>query len=172
MTATRSSAQGEPATVPTDRWHRDPAGFLDQRLGERGLTVQQFLAARPGQSWNQLVHAFDEPLAPIQLMAYVQQAAAKGHWLDWYARDSLVRTLGEHLPDGWRRQGAMDSRTAHALADWLTIISILGPACAERAHQVVDWLKRAQLPLGWLPDGPDDPLLVAAFGGVRFHGCR
>jgi hypothetical protein len=159
------------ATVPTDRWHRDPAGFLDRRLGKRGPTVQQFLATRPGQSWNQLVHSFDEPVAPIQLMAYVQQAAAKGQWLDWYARDSLVRALGEHLPDGWRLQGAMDSRTAYALAGWLTSMSILGPACAERAHQVVDWLKRAELPLGWLPDGPDDSRLVAAFQGVRFHGC-
>jgi hypothetical protein len=118
------------------------------------------------------VHSLDEPLAPIQLIAYVQQAAAKGQWLDWYARDSLARTLGEYLPAGWRLQGQMDSETAHALADWLTIMSVLGPACAERAHQVVDCLKRAELPLRWLPDGPDDSLLVAAFQGVRFHGCR
>jgi hypothetical protein len=152
-------------------WHRDPQGFLDRRLRERGLSVQQFLAARPGQSWNHLVHYFDEPLAPTQLMAYVQQAAAKGQWLDWYTRDGLARALAEHLPDGWRLQGEMDSQTAEALADWLTIMSILGPACAERAHQVADRLKRAELPLGWLPDGPDDPLLVAAFQGLRFDGC-
>jgi hypothetical protein len=162
----------EAATVPTNRWHGDPRGFLDRRLRERGLTVQQFLAARPGQSWNRLVRYFDEPLAPIQLMAYVQEAAAKGQWLDWYARDGLARALAEHLPDGWRLQGEMDSKTADALADWLTIMSILGPACDERAHQVADRLKGAELPLGWLPDGPDDPLLVAAFQEVRFHGCR
>jgi hypothetical protein len=163
------------ATVPTGGWHLDPRGFLDRRLQERGLTVQQFLAARPGQSWNRLVHYFDEPLAPIQFMAYVQEAAAKWQWLDWYARDGLARTLAEHLPDGWRYQGRIpdevDYRTARALADWLTITSILGPACAERAHQVADRLKGVELPLGWLPDGRDDPLLVAAFQGVRFHGC-
>jgi len=36
---------------------------------------------------------------------------------------------------------------------------------------VVDRLEREDLPLGWLPDGPEDPLLVAAFQGVRFAGC-
>jgi hypothetical protein len=162
--------------MPSAGWHADPRGFLDRRLRERGLTIQQFLAARPGQSWNHLVHYFDEPLAPIQLMAYVQEAAATGQWLDWYARDGLARALGEHLPDGWRFrgriQGEMDSPTAHALADWLTIMSILGPACDERAHQVTDKMKRIDLPLGWLPAGPDDPLLVAAFQGVRFEGCH
>ena len=167
---------GGVVTVPSGgHWHRDPQGFLDRRLRERGLTVQQFLAARPGQSWNHLVHYFDEPMAPIQLMAYEQEAAAKGQWLDWYARDALARALGEHLPDGWqfrgRVRGEMDYPTARALSDWSAIMSILGDACHERARQVADRLERAGLPLGWLPDGPEDPLLVAAFQGVRFAGC-
>ena len=167
---------GGVVTVPSGgHWHRDPQGFLDRRLRERGLTVQQFLAARPGQSWNHLVHYFDEPMAPIQLMAYAQEAAAKGQWLDWYARDALARALGEHLPDGWqfrgRVRGEMDYPTARALSDWSAIMSILGDACHERARQVADRLERAGLPLGWLPDDPEDPLLVAAFQGVRFAGC-
>jgi hypothetical protein len=36
---------------------------------------------------------------------------------------------------------------------------------------VADNLKRLDLPLGWLPTGPDDPLLVAAFQAVSFEGC-
>jgi hypothetical protein len=66
----------------------------------------------------------------------------------------------------------MDSNTAHAMADWITIMGILGEGCGEQARQVADRLERAELPLGWLPDGPDDPLLVAAFQGVHFGDCR
>jgi hypothetical protein len=154
------------------RWHPDPRGYLDQRLRERGVSAQEFLAARPDRSWVQLVHEFDEPLAPVQLMAYVQDAAASDRWLDWYARDTLARALHEHLPDGWRFQGGdMDYPTASALADWITIMSTRGQACDDRAEQVADNLKRAVLPPGWLPAGPDDPLLAAAFQGVSFEGC-
>lgn len=82
------------------RWHPDPRRFLDRRLEERGVSTREFLAARPCRWWSQLVREFDEPLAPVQLMAYVQDAAASGHWLDWYARDALVRVLHRHLPAG------------------------------------------------------------------------
>jgi len=32
----------------------------------------------------------------------------------------------------------MDAKAAKVPTGWLTIMSILGPACAARAHQVVD----------------------------------
>jgi hypothetical protein len=91
-------------------------------------------------------------------------------------RDALARALREHLPDGWqfigRVRGEMDYPTARALSDWSAIMTILGDACHQQARQVADRLEQAGLPLGWLPAGPDDPLLVAAFQGVRFADCR
>jgi hypothetical protein len=159
--------------TPSAGWHPDPRGFLDRRLRERGLSFREFLAARPGRWWEQLVREFDEPLAPVQLEAYAQEAAAKGHWLDWYARDALARALRRWLPDGWRFGGGeMDYPTGRALANWSATMGALGEACHDRARQVVDRLKQASLPMGWLPAGPDDPLLVAAFQGVSFEGCR
>jgi hypothetical protein len=107
--------------MPSGSWHPDPRGFLDRRLRERRLSIQQFLAARPGQSWNHLVHYFDEPLAPIQLMAYVQEAAAKDQWLDWYTRDALARRLestsqmGGGSEGGSRRDGLSDRAGAVGL---------------------------------------------------------
>jgi|Tabmets5t2r1_1033131.scaffolds.fasta_scaffold01877_5 hypothetical protein len=153
------------------RWHPDPRGFLDRRLRERGMSAREFLAARPDRSWAQLVRELDEPLAPVQLMAYVQDAAARGRWLDWYARDALARALRERLTDGWRFRDEMDPQTADAFADWITTMGARGEACRDRARQVTDSLKRADLPLGWLPGGADDPLLAAAFEGVRFQDC-
>jgi hypothetical protein len=157
--------------VSGTRWHPDPRGYLDRRLQERGLSAQEFLAARPGRWWAELVREFDEPLAPVQLMAYTQDAAASGHWLDWYARDILARALHKHLPDGWRFQDEMDPQTADAFADWITSMGARGQDCRDRARQVADNLKRAALPLGWLPAGADDPRLATAFQGARFEGC-
>jgi hypothetical protein len=70
------------------------------------------------------VREFDEPLAPVQLMAYVQDAAASGHWLDWYARDALVRVLHRHLLAGWRCSGETDPQTADAGPDDPLLIAV------------------------------------------------
>jgi hypothetical protein len=154
------------------RWHPDPHGFLDRRLRERGVSAREFLAARPGRWWEHLVREFDEPLAPVQLEAYVQAAAAKGHWLDWYARDVLHRALRRWLPNGWQFQGGeMDYPTGRALANWSATMGALGEDCQDRAREILGRLKNAKFPLGWLPSDPDDPLLVAAFEGVSFEGC-
>ena len=153
------------------RWHPDPRRFLDRRLEERGVSTREFLAARPCRWWSQLVREFDEPLAPVQLMAYVQDAAASGHWLDWYARDALVRVLHRHLPAGWRRSGETDPQTADAFADWITTMGTGGEGCRDRARQMADDLNgRACRWVGHLP-GPDDPLLTAVVQQVSIEGC-
>jgi hypothetical protein len=76
--AVRALARSIVTMTGETRWHQNPQGFLDRRLRERGISVQKFLAARPGRWWEQLVREFDEPVAPVQLEAYVQAAAARG----------------------------------------------------------------------------------------------
>jgi hypothetical protein len=44
----------------------------------------------------------------------------------------------------------MDAKAAKVPTGWLTIMSILGPACAARAHQVVDRWQGGPA-LGWQP---------------------
>jgi hypothetical protein len=154
--------------VTTGRWHPDPSAFLDRRLSEQGRSVQQFLADRPGLWWGKLAREFDEPLATVQLMAYAQEAAAKGRWLDWFARDALARTLHRWLPSGWHYKNDVDAETADAFSDWITTMGALGQSSRDMARAVVETLKQSHLPLGWLPNGPDDPLLARAFEGVTF----
>jgi hypothetical protein len=55
-----------------------------------------------------------------------------------HSRKRANRVESEHVPDGWRLQGAMDAKAAKVPTGWLTIMSILRPTCAARAHQVVD----------------------------------
>jgi hypothetical protein len=47
-----------------------------------------------------------------------------------HSRKRANRVESEHVPDGWRLQGAMDAKAAKVPTGWLTIMSILGPACA------------------------------------------
>jgi hypothetical protein len=73
-------------------------------------------------------------------------------------RKRANRVESEHVPDGWRLQGAMDTKAAKVPTGWLAIMGILGPACAARAHQVVDrWqanLRWAGSPASSLLTGP------------------
>ena len=88
---------------------------------ERGWhpDAQGFLAQRPGWPWGKLLRGLDEPVAPVQLIAFLQAAAVRYGWVDWFARDTLARALRERLRRGWpSRGGEMDFPTASALSDW------------------------------------------------------
>jgi hypothetical protein len=154
-------------------WHPDAQGFLDRWLRGRKLSAQEFLAQRPGWPWGKLLRELDEPVAPVQLIAFLQAAAVRDGWVDWFARDTLARALRELLRRGWRyRGGEMDFATAAALSDWQITMGTWGAGCGDLARQVVDALLQAEPPIGWRPSGADDPLLLAAFGTASFDDCR
>src|SRR6266542_2462537 len=103
-------------------WHPDAQGFLDRWLRERELSAQEFLAQRPGWPWGKLLRELDEPVAPVQLIVFLQAAAVRDGWVDWFARDTLARALRERLrrqvvdallqaevATGWRPSGADDA---------------------------------------------------------------
>ncbi len=154
-------------------WHADAQGFLDRWLRERELFAQRFLAQRPGWPWGKLLRELDEPLAPVQFICFLQAAAVRGGWVDWFARDTLARALRERLRRGWRFGGGeMDFPTAMALGDWETTMGTWGTGCRDLARQVVEALLQAEPPMGWRPSGADDPLLMAVFGTASFDDCR
>src|SRR6266508_6152121 len=73
-------------------WHADAQGFLDRWLRERELFAQRFLAQRPGWPWGKLLRELDEPLAPVQFICFLQAAAVRGGWVDWFAREDRKST--------------------------------------------------------------------------------
>jgi hypothetical protein len=163
--------------VTSGGWHPDAQGFLDRWLRQRRLSAQQFLAQRPGWPWGKLLRELDEPVAPVQLIAFLQAAAVRDGWVDWFARDTLARALRERrLRRGWRSRGAegaeMDFPTAMALSDWVTTMGTWGEDCRDLASQVVEALLRAEAPKRWRPSGADDPLLMTVFSTVSFDDCR
>ncbi len=68
---------------------------------------------------------------------------------------------------GWN----MDERSAfertHAFASWAAAVGgLIGQAACDAIR---DKLEGANIPVGWLPEGPDDPFIEQAFAGVRFE---
>lgn len=76
-------------------------------------------------------------------------------------RDLFVRELRQSLPQGWTcpLDDASRSEVAGALADWeAELQDHLVAALVFKAGQE---LLSAELPAGWLPTGPDDPVIIA-----------
>lgn len=142
---------------------------LDE-ISERVLTLGysnlvEFLEARPGSSYEEIAAELGCG-APIQVLSlHYRQAKAQGK-LRWAARDSLVRTLRSGLPTGWSSDepGRLGWPENRALSGWCSEILVTGesPEVESQLHAVIGGLVR-HASLGWLPEGPDDATVVAAF---------
>jgi hypothetical protein len=76
-----------------------------------------------------------------------------------------MKPLNNNLPEGWATGERAESDTIMAHAHWKVGVGREYRADADAAFGRLRALKP---PRGWLPDGPDDPLLVEAFRGLAF----
>jgi hypothetical protein len=140
-------------------WH---ARILEraQRLGFD--TVTQYAAARVGISLVDLASELgSDDVAGVQVMWMLVDEAIRTSTVPLALRDLFVRELREALPQGWKfpLDDAARSEVAGAIARWKNEL---------REHVPVEWaftagqaLLNAELPDGWLPEGPDDPVIVS-----------
>jgi len=79
------------------------------------------------------------------------------------AKSLLVRELHEELPEGWRTEWdeATWFQVSKAYGAWA---AALGERYEQSYRRVWDvFIDTMPIPAGWLPAGPDDPILVEAF---------
>jgi hypothetical protein len=76
-----------------------------------------------------------------------------------------VRELNTHLPAGWGRGKDANYRIASSYADWIAVleVEVRMPEVVGFANRSWKSLKESQPFIGWLPAGPNDPLIEAAF---------
>lgn len=131
-----------------------------QQLGFK--TVTAYAADRVGISLVNLAEELgSEDVAGIQVMWMLVEEASRYHTVPRALRDLVVRGLREVLPRGWRHPLDDDARVrvAGALSRWATELQPhLDITLTLKASKD---LLNAELPTGWLPDGPDDPIIVA-----------
>jgi hypothetical protein len=160
-------------------WSGDWRARIRERLREKGFaSVAAFVDARPKASLlglatelGQATESGLKDVAAVQLERMLLDEAKASGTLERRARDLLARRLHAELPEGWRREwidtpGDVTTpffRLGRALSPWCAGLGTYLPECSDAADRVFLAMSHAAFPEGWLPSGPDDPLLVDVF---------
>jgi hypothetical protein len=133
-----------------------------ERVQERGFeTVTQYAGEHPGTSLIELAKDLGpDDVAGAQIQSILVEEAVRTGTVTRALRDLFVRELRESLPQGWKFPLDEDSRSrvAGALASWK--VELKDHLDGETSFAAGQDLLRAELPTGWLPEGPDDPVIV------------
>jgi hypothetical protein len=152
------------AKIRSGDWH----GRVLERVRRRGFkTVTQYASNRPGVSLIVLADELgSDDIAAAQIRSLLVEEAISSRTVPRVLRDLLVRELHYALPHGWKfpLDDASRSEVAGALARWETELQIthhLDCFDEEMTFNAGQDLMNAELPTGWLPEGPDDPVIIA-----------
>lgn len=149
-------------------WSGDWHGRILERVRERGFeTVTQYADEHPGVELFVLAKELGpDDVAAAQIKSVLVQEAIRTRTLPRVLRDLFVRELRRSLPEGWNcpLDDASRSEVAGALASWRAELEVedhLDCFDDESTFRAGQDLLNAELPDGWLPEGPDDPVIVA-----------
>lgn len=147
-------------------WSSDWHARVLERVQQRGFaTVTQYAADRVGVPLIELAAELGrDDIAAVQIMDLLIEEAIRTNTVPRVLRDLLVRELREYLPHGWKYPLDDESRSkaAGALVSWETEIERHLDCFDEKQRFMAGQdLLSAELPTGWLPEGPDDPVIVA-----------
>lgn len=128
-----------------------------------------FLRAHAGEPYGKVLRVMRAHLQEMVPMMQLQklhmiEAIGRGQGRE-AAKDSLIRSLREHMPRGWNRGKKARENRASARAEW--ILPCLGPEdrkhIAPLADKVWQQLKIMNPPEDWCPLSTSDPILTEAF---------
>jgi hypothetical protein len=132
----------------------DFLAFMNAHVGEPYGKVLRVLRMHLG---------YMVPLMQLQKL-HMHEAIVVGKGRE-AAKDSLVRTLRQELPNGWNTGKQCQERRAWARAYWVLPSSDATEAEKMKAvaDSVWDELQAMNPPDNWCPATPNDPIIEAAF---------
>lgn len=149
-------------------WSGDWRDRILDRVHQRGFeTVTQYVGERPGVSLLVLAKELGpDDVAAAQIRSILVEEAIRTRTVPRALRDLFVRELRESLPGGWTYplDDASRCEVAGALATWRTELKVedhLDCFDDEATFNAGQDLMNVELPTGWLPAGPDDPVIIA-----------
>jgi hypothetical protein len=149
-------------------WRGDWRQRLSELLQTRGFTsVSQFADVHPLRSLVQLADDLGGgDVAAVQLETVLLDEARSTGTTERRARDLLARRLAT-LSGGWPGPAAgrtreQESQVMAALSGWVPK-TLPGLTTAHIVAIGVALLRSTELPAGWRPTGPDDPVIVEVF---------
>jgi len=138
-----------------------------QRLGYS--TITQFAKERPEATWSQLAQELENHsssrFAPVQVYSTQQSEITTPMEMSYYIKSSLVRRIREAIPDGWSGGDDFTFKVVSAFANWT---ASLPQEYTEQCRNSYRELISKQLEQGWLPHGPDDPVIVESLESAGF----
>lgn len=144
-------------------WSGDWHSRILERVRLRGFeTITQYTNDRVGVSLLVLAAELGpDDVAAAQLRSMLVDEAVRTNTVPRVLRDLFVRELRAALPQGWTHplDDESRSRVIGALARWETELE-------EHLEEELTFtagrgLLNTELPTGWLPEGPDDPVIVS-----------
>ena len=137
-----------------DKWQ----DRISARIVEHGYSdFQTFLAANPLATYGDLaaILGVDDDIVPVQIEAVHVASVSDSQGLREQAiADSLFRRLREALKRGWGKGIRWDSKLAGALANWCGMWED-----EPWTRFVIREIFALEPPAGWIPEGPDDPII-------------
>jgi hypothetical protein len=148
-------------------WRGDWISRIYQRVRARGFTsLSAFADSMPRATLFELATMLGDDVAAIQLEGVLRAEAEKSGTIEKFARDLLIRRIRQRLPMGWDAGEHLATERAGAFASWCA--GVEGLMDESTSDAIWDRLEEIDIPTGWLPAGPDDPIIERAFAGVRF----
>ena len=149
-------------------WHGNWHQRIRARLRDKGFgTVTDFVDSQPHISLVTLARQIsqDRDIAAVQLQWILLREAEETGSIERCARDLLVRELHENIPEGWRTtwDGSPGASGTRLISACTAVYTALPERFAAAFDRVEDALWEASIPEEWLPDGPDDPILLKLF---------
>lgn len=147
-------------------WHGDWEARIYERVRSRGFdTVTGFVEASPRAPMHELADELGaDDVAAAQVIALMRAEAERTNTVERFARSLLVHKLWECVPKGWRIDPSDEFDFTFEAASALgSTIASLPESAQDFGSKVAAIMMAAELPVGWLPDGPDDPILVGLF---------
>lgn len=143
-------------------WGGDWRARIRGRIHALGCeTMSDFFNRHPAEPYHKMARRLGADVAAAQLMWMQFEEISGADEFRLAAMDGLTRVIRNHLKRGWGVGRHVVFNTSHAYAVWLSLLRLY--AGASRAEAVWDALEALDPPPGWLPDGPEDPIIQAAF---------
>ena len=142
-----------------------PARIL-KRVKARGFrSVTEYARRRTGVPLLALARELGaDDVAAYQIRCLLIQEALRSKAIPRMARDLFERELRKALPEGWQQplDDATRFEVVGAISGWYAELQDHLDHTATMAAGKE--LLNVELPAGWLPEGPDDPVIVAFVG--------
>lgn len=150
--------------LASDEWTE----ALSRALASRGFaSLSAYADSRPEASLAELASDLGGPdAAPTALEQRLIAEAEVSGAMERCARSLLARDLRQELPEGWQPDNSGDEFASQAfrlLGVFLALTTALPAAYQDAIDRVEHAMKTIELPVGWLPDGPDDLALIELF---------